>query len=74
MEEKSTKAKRPFRGIRIIVNLILLLTTVIVILQNSQSISIDFLWYQFDISLALLIFLTGSIGSVVTLFFLLFKK
>ena len=74
MEEKNIKTKRPFRGIRILINIVLLLATVIVILQNSKAITIDFLWIQVDISLALLIFLTGSVGSVITLFFLLMKK
>lgn len=66
--------KRPFRFLRILINIILLLTTVIVIIQNVHTIPIDFLWLQFDISLAVLIFITGSVGSVITLFFLLFKK
>lgn len=73
-KEEKPVVKRPFRLIRIIINLILLLTTVIVIIQNAHSIKIDFLWLQLDISLALLIFITGSIGSVITLFILLFKK
>lgn len=72
-EEKKV-AKRPFRLLRIFINIILLLTTVIVIIQNAHSIKIDFLWMQIDISLALLIFITGSIGSVITLFVLLLKK
>lgn len=74
MERTPKKTNRPFRIIRIIINILLLISTVIVIVQNAHTITIDFLWLQFDISLALLIFVTGSIGSVVTLFFLLFKK
>ncbi len=74
MEEKNVKANRPFRTIRIIFNILLLLITVIVVLQNAQAVTINFLNFKFDISLALLVFLTGSVGSVITLFFLLFKK
>ena len=72
--EQTNKMRKPFRVLRIVINIILLLITIIVIVQNAHTITIDFLWTKFDISLALLIFLTGSIGSVVTLFFLLFKK
>lgn len=74
IKESKSGMKRTFRSIRIIINLLLLTATVIVIVQNSHKIQIDFLWMQVNISLALLIFVTGSIGSVITLFFLLFKK
>lgn len=74
MENKSTKPKRPLRTLRIIINSILLLSTLIIIIQNDKSVAIDFLWTQFNISLAILVFLTGSFGSVMTLIILLFRK
>ena len=73
MNETKT-VNRSFRVIRIVINIVLLLISVVVIAQNAHSVKIDFLWTQFDVSLALLIILTGSVGSIITLFFLLFKK
>lgn len=74
MENKTAKPKRPFRTIRLIVNSILLLFSIIIVVQNDKIVEIDFLWTQFNISLAMLVILTGSIGSLITFFILLFRK
>ncbi|MDX1478011.1 MAG: LapA family protein [Saprospiraceae bacterium] len=73
MKSATPKLKRSFLAFRILINLLLLLCTVIVVLQNTQTISIRFLWAQIDAPLALLLFCTGSVASVITLFFLLRK-
>lgn len=74
MEDKAVKPKRPLRTLRIIINSILLLVTIIIVFQNDEAVPIQFLWTEFRISLAVLVLLTGSLGSLMTLVILLFRK
>jgi len=68
-----SETRNPLRPIKIALNFIFLLLIVIIAVQNAMSVHVSLLFWQGDISLSILVFISALLGALVMLMYKIIK-